>query len=504
VKADRAELLGDARKLAGGGSAMLLGSLFGNGLSYLYALFLARSLGAADFGVYALGLAIFNVAILIAPLGFETGALRFISHALGREDQAGAQRTTVQVMTLVLASSVLMALLLALGAHPLAIRVYGQPALAAVLLWVAAGIPLAVFSTVLLDVIRSFQLVRYTVLVKYLWEPCTKFLLAAVLIWAGWAVAGVLAGLLVTLAGSVVIALAAARRVTRLDTGRLPALTTRGLRSLFTYCAPLTVSSVLGVIAPRSDVLILGVWVSAKQVGIYSVASQTAAILALVLAAFTAMSTPMIGHMAARQDLPRLESLYTAVARWTSVCTVPLFCLFALFGSDILAMFGKDFPGGTAPLVILALGQVTYSITGLASTVLLMFGHSATVMRNTVVLCALLIVSNCLLVPRWGMIGAATAVSLTLATVGAISVWQVHALYRIHPFTRALFKPLIAGALATLIVLSARSVLPATPLPLLVALGALAYLLSLFSLRIEPVDRQMLGTIVARIRPVQG
>jgi O-antigen/teichoic acid export membrane protein len=493
--------VGDARKAAGGGAAMLLGSLFGNGLSYLYSLFLARSLGPADFGVYALGIAIFNVAILIAPLGFETGALRFISYALGREDRAAAQRTIVQVMTLVLASSMLMALMLALCARPVSVGVYHNPAVTHVLLWVAAIIPLAVFSTVLLDVIRSFQMVRYTVLVKYVWEPCAKFALAVPLIWAGYAVSGVLAALLVTVAVSVMIALAAALRVTTFGMGPLPALTTQGLKSLFAYCLPLTVTSMLGVIAPRSDVLILGMWVRAEQVGIYSVASQTAAILALVLAAFTAITTPMIGHMAAKRDLARLKSLYTAVARWTSVCTVPLFCLFALFGGDILAMFGKDFPRGSVALVILASGQVVYSITGLASTVLLMFGHSARVMRNTIVLCTLLIVSNCLLVPRWGMLGAATALSLTLATVGGISVWQVRALYGVQPFTRALFKPFVAGAGASLLVLSARSVLPWAAVPLLIALGALGYILILFLLRIEPVDRQMLGTIAARIRP---
>jgi O-antigen/teichoic acid export membrane protein len=479
---------------------MLFGSLFGNGLSYLYSMFLARSLGAREFGVYALGIAIFNVAILTAPLGFETGALRFISYALGRDDRAGAQRTVAQVMTLVLASSMVMALLLALCARPLAYRAYGHPELMTVLLWVAALIPLAVFSSVLLDVIRSFQLVRYTLLVKYIWEPCAKFALAAALIWAGYAVAGVLAALLVTLAGSVIIALAAARRLAAFGTGT-PALTRQGLRSLFAYCLPLTVTCVLGVIAPRSDLLILGMWVSAEQVGVYSVVSQTAAALALVLGSFTVISTPMIGHMAARQDIGRLQALYVAVARWTCVCTAPLFCLVALFGGDILELFGKDTPDGRLALAILALGQVAYSATGLASAILLMFGHSATVMRNSVVLAVLLIGSNCVLVPHLGMIGAAIGVATANAAVGAISLWQVRALYGVQPFAWGLVKPFIAAAVASVIVLGARAIVHPAPSSLLVALGALSYAAALLLLRIEPADRQMLGTIVARFRP---
>src|SRR5262249_43707137 len=82
--------LRDIRKIAGGGSSILLASAIGNGLSYLYSIFLARSLSPGDFGVYALGLALFNVLALMAPLGFETGALRFISSALARRDLAAA------------------------------------------------------------------------------------------------------------------------------------------------------------------------------------------------------------------------------------------------------------------------------------------------------------------------------------------------------------------------------------------------------------------------------
>src|SRR5262249_31329294 len=152
-----------------GGSSILIASVSGNGLSYLYSIFLARSLTPDDFGVYALGLAIFNVVVLIAPLGFETGALRFISSALGRHDLGAAQRTIVQIMVLVLLSGLAAGTLLALASPWLAARLYGNAALGRVLPWFAAAVPLAVFAAVLLDVIRSFQLVRYTVLVRYLW-----------------------------------------------------------------------------------------------------------------------------------------------------------------------------------------------------------------------------------------------------------------------------------------------------------------------------------------------
>jgi O-antigen/teichoic acid export membrane protein len=497
----RSQSLGDMRKVARAGASVLMGSLFGNGLSYLYSIFLARNLSPREFGVYALGLTVFSVVVLIAPLGFETGALRFISHALGRDDRRGAQRVIVQVTILVILSSLGAAVLLAVSAPWLSRRVYANAELARALWWFAAAVPLAVVSTVLLDVIRSFQLVRYTVLVKYVWEPCGKFVLGALLLWAGYALTGVLGALLLTSALSVVLALIAARRVAAFAAGDGPQLKSQGLMSLFMYCLPLTVSNVFGVIAPRSDMLILGMWVSPEEVGVYSVAAQTAAILALILAAFATMCTPMFGEMAATHDLKRLQGLYATVARWTTACTVPLFCLFAVFGEEILALFGKRFAAGATAMVILALGQVIYSAVGLASTVLLMFGHSRKIMTNTILLALLLIGSNWLLVPRWGIIGAASAVALSNAAIGFINLWQVRSLYGVLPLGWNLAKPVCAGAIASLLAWSVKGLFTPALLPLLVVLAGVVYALTLFLLRFEASDRQVFASIVARIRP---
>jgi O-antigen/teichoic acid export membrane protein len=495
------QALGDMRKVAHGGVLMLFASVLGNGLSYLYSIFLARSLDPGDFGAYVLGLTIFNIAVLTAPLGFETGALRFISLSLGRGDRDAARRTIVQIMTLVLLSGLAAGVLLVLASSWLGNSVYQNTQLARIMPWFAAAVPLAVFSAVLLDVIRSFQLVRYTVLVRYLWEPGGRFLLAAVLLWAGFAVGGVLAALLLTSACSALIAVVAARHVAGFDTAGTPAFSSRGLGSLFMYCLPLTVSSVFGVIAPRSDMLILGAWVVPEQVGVYSVVSQTAAILALILAAFNTMCTPVMGEIAATHDLRRLQPLYSTVVRWITACAVPLLGLFVVFGADILTLFGRRFTGGATALVILAAGQLIYCVLGLSGTVLLMFGHSRKVMLNSVLLAVFLIGSNLLLVPHFGIVGSAAAVAISNAAFGAINAWQVHRLYGVQPLAWGLMKPLGAGACAGLMAWSVKGLVAPALLPLVVVVAAVIYIAVLFVLRFDAADRELFGALRARIRP---
>jgi O-antigen/teichoic acid export membrane protein len=496
-------IFGDMRRIARGGAIVLLASVFGNGIGYVYSVFLARNLGPTTFGVYALGLTIFNVLLLVAPLGMETGVVKYVSQFLGSQKRADAERTIVQVVGLVLVSSLVIGVCLALMSKTIAISVYGKAELASALPLFAVALPIAALSSILLDVVRSFQLVRYTVFVKFLWEPCGKFLLSACLLWAGFGFAGVLAALIATAAVGLVIALTATVRIGAIGRDVSAPFSADGMRALLLFCLPLTVSNCFGVIAPRSDMLILGYWVSAEQLGVYSVVCQTASILALVLGAFNTLCAPLIGDISATRDLHRLQTLYQAVARWTTMCTVSLFCLIAIFGEEILAIFGRTFSAGWTCMVILALGQVSYSAVGLAGTILLMFGHSRQIMGNTIVLALFLVGSNLLLVPHWGIIGAAVAVAISTTAIGVINVRQVWSRYRIHPFTVGVVKPIVAGAVAAGITWTLKARLAASEYPILIASMGTIYVLCLAMLRFDETDREIFAPIMARLRPAR-
>jgi O-antigen/teichoic acid export membrane protein len=81
----------------------------------------------------------------------------------------------------------------------------------------------------------------------------------------------------------------------------------------------------------------------------------------------------------------------------------------------ILRWFGSDFSEGALALMILAVGQLVNAATGAVEPLLIMSGHEKYVRNNTLAsaLCNLLL--NLLLIPLWGINGAAVADSLTIA-----------------------------------------------------------------------------------------
>ena len=78
-------------------------------------------------------------------------------------------------------------------------------------------------------------------------------------------------------------------------------------------------------------------------------------------------------------------------------------------------------------LAILAVGQFINVVTGSVGWILIMCGYER-MMRNNIVICAALSVGlNLLLVPRFGVIGAALATAITLSLqmlIAAVMVWH--------------------------------------------------------------------------------
>jgi O-antigen/teichoic acid export membrane protein len=349
---------------------------------------------------------------------------------------------------------------------------------------------------VLLSSLQAFKTVRYTVALKYIWEPAGKFVLAALGLWAGWGLFGVLGAILITLAVSLTCALR--WTVREAGPGSLGAGSWTVTAGLLAFASPLIVSNLFGIVAPRSDVLILGAWVTPEDVGVYSAAFQTSAILALIVGAIDTTVAPVMGGLLARDDGRGVETVYQVASRWLLMLALPLFLLMVFFRSEVLSLYGGRFVAGGDCLLLLACAQLFNSATGPAASVILMSGHSRKIMTVSVVVGTLLIAGNLILIPRFGILGGAIAVASCQILASVIRVAQVWRLRRILPWSWGMLKPIGAGVLALGLAGLVRDV---TSMPALavVIVGAYATWLLLFT--VEDADRQTFATIAEQVRP---
>ena len=179
-----------------------------------------------------------------------------------------------------------------------------------------------------------------------------------------------------------------------------------------------------------------------------------------------------------------------------------------LAGQNILHIFGQEFIAGWLPLVILAGGQLVNAGTGGIAYILIMSGHQYHKLFGDLLLVILNILLNIYLIPRWGLVGAAVATSISMASVNILRAFQVYVMLKTHAYNWLYLKPIGAGLLAGILGIGLRPWLQDMHFFLALIIMALfiltTYSVSLWGMRLEKNDKMILSKIKNKINKKIG
>ncbi|PCJ69887.1 MAG: hypothetical protein COA62_10320 [Rhodobiaceae bacterium] len=163
------------------------------------------------------------------------------------------------------------------------------------------------------------------------------------------------------------------------------------------------------------DILMLGIFQSTDQSGLYAIASRISAMAIFATVALASFGAPLVAELYSQKKMDDLASISKTMARVAFALLVPAVIVLVLFGKDILGLFGQVFVTAYYPLLILVGGQVLATCFGVSVTILTMTAHEKIAARVLVLSVVANIVLNAALIPLYGMVGAAVATALTLA-----------------------------------------------------------------------------------------
>ncbi len=488
--------------LAKKSSLILAATVFGLGLNYFYSIVLARILGAMEFGIYALGLTVFNLVSTLAVAGLDSAVLRFVPRAMATADQAYVRSTIRVLLMLSLLFGGSFGVVLYVASPYISEFGFHAPASRPVLTVFAIGIPAFTVACVLIAGLQAFHDVVWRTTIKYLCEPLVRAVVAIWLLWIGWTVLGAAAAFVLATVVTALLALIPLRHHLRPssseDAQRLSA------RTVLSFSLPLLLSLLFASIATRSDILFLGYWTKPDEVGIYSAAFQTASILIVTLGAMESIATPLFSHSIARADYGELARLYKTVLRWSLTVALPMFLMMSFFAKEVLSLFGPGFESGAWPLAILAFGQIINAATASTHNVLVLTGHSRMVMWNSMGVGLLQVGLHMWLIPRYGIMGAAISTTSAMVIINFVRLLQSQLILGLQPFGRKVWKPLLAGGCCILAAFAISLWKPWLGLPWMVALVVLIYAAFLFILGLEKDDHVILLRVRESVRTYLG
>lgn len=180
------------------------------------------------------------------------------------------------------------------------------------------------------------------------------------------------------------------------------------------YSLPIFVTDGIGFLLTNADVIIVGMYLPPDQVAIYFAAAKVIVLMQFIFFAVKAAAGPRFAALFGKGDTAALENAAQQTARWSFWPSLTFGLMLLALGPWLLLLFGEGFSSGYILMVILFLGFLVKSAIGPAETLLNMAGKQVNCMILYTVTFISNISFNVVLIPLYGLIGAAIAAALAM------------------------------------------------------------------------------------------
>jgi len=405
---------------------MVIGSAIGLSIKVLSAvsivfmnIVVARTLGASETGLFFLGFTLVTIAAAAARLGFDQSIIRFVAAARENDDIDKLHGVYRKSICWVAIASISLTVLASFNVTWLVENFFPQPGFEPVVRSFLIAIPLIALYTMLAQAMQGLKKIAKSLLVLNVLMPMTLLLLMMLdPVYTAEAAAEyfILASFFALFSGLYFWHQSAPKtdKVKRFSSSQLWKTST-----------PLWAVVILSQVIQWSSQLMLGAWSTAENVAFFATAQRTAMLASFALFAVNAIAAPKFAALHEKGDIDGLKRIAIWSVRLMMLVAAPILMVMLLFPSWLMSFFGEEFRAASTALMILAIGQFINIATGSVGYLLSMTGHEKKVLSNTLLSAALAIALGALLIPSFGLVGAAVATATSVSAQNLLGVYQV-------------------------------------------------------------------------------
>ena len=430
------------------------GTIFSAAAAYFFKVYLARVLGAEALGVYALGMTIVGFVTVFSSLGLPRAALRYVSAYSATGKTALLRGFLAQSLVALGLCNALLAGAMYFAGPRIAVRFYHAPQLAPYIGWFVLIMLIGVLTAFLGQVLGGYKNVtRRTVINNFIGSP-VMMTATVVLVVLGFGLRGYIVAQLLSAALVLVVYGTLVWKLTpKVDsTSRVLPLE----REVISFSAAALGLAFLDFFISQADRVLIGRYLDVRDVGIYAVAWSMVAYLPIVLSSVNQIFAPTISDLHARGQRELLGRMFQTLTKWTLGLTVPLAAVMIIFAAPLMRIFGPDFELGAPILVIGAVGQLVNCGVGSSGIMLLMSGNQRSLIWVQGASAVIMVALNLLLIPYWGIVGAALASAITVVVTNVANLGRVRRTLHLSPYNRSYARLAFPFLASIAVVLMAR------------------------------------------------
>ena len=450
---------------------------------FVLAFLVAQFFGDSGAGIFLSATAIYMIAGNTAKIGSETAMVYFVSQLRAAEPTARVDAFASRMIRPVALAAVALTVLLLAASGPLSELIADEAAddLRWSIIATAPFLAAWPLSAVYLGASRGLGSMKPTATIHQITRPMLQL-------------AGVVIGAAFDVSLPVLCLLWAVPIITTVPLARRAFLALDGTTevelpepaAVWSFARPRGVSTSFQIAMERLDVLIVSAIAGEAAAGVYGTLSRLITSGNFFMFSVSQAMAPQISKLFALGDLAGARRLYHATAAWTMISVWPLFLLCATRPETALSVFGDEFVVGADALRILGLGMLVAAAFGPVDFVLLMRGQSGRSLGNITLALAVNVILDLVLVPDYGIEGAAIAWVAGAIVYRLLPTWQIFRDVQLMPFGR---PGLLVGVLAA-VTFGGAGLVPATdflPVAGISIAAGLVFVGLLYALR-DPLD----------------
>lgn len=403
----------------------LSANVFATGFGLVTTVIIARTYGADMLGIVAILQSFFILTTIFTVLGTNTSILRLIPEHITKYSPTSAFKVYQKIQYFVAGLSVITGGILFSASGFISEVIFSKPHLQ---FYFALTAIFIVFKSLMLlnqQAVRGLRLIRAFAFMQLL-PHLSKLLILLLITFFFFHQDNPVYALIGSFVATSLVGIWLMNQVFRQKSAAGDIVHPMSLKDILSISVPMLMTSTMMFIIGQTGVLILGMFRPEAQVGYYAIAVKLASLSTFVLTAINSMAAPKFSelyHSDKVDDLFYVAKKSAKLIFWT---TTPILIGFIVLGKPVLqTVFGSEFAIAYPALILLALGQFVNSAAGATGYFMNMTGHQ-NMFRNIVFIAALTnIVLNILLIPQFGLYGAA------IAAMVSIMIWNIATLHYI-------------------------------------------------------------------------
>lgn len=431
IKRFKSSLKGDVHfsELFRGSVLAFIFRLVGIAAGYLFTILITQGYGAEAMGIFALSFTVLQIAAVFGQFGMDTVILKITGENSAKNNGASViQNAYVKIVMIVLLLSLFISIGLYWSSPLIATAVFDTPTMILPLQWIALSVlPMAILA-IHKEALRGLkEIISYSIFTTVSVPFIASIGLIVLLTVGNYSKEMPV----VAQIGSIIISAIFAVLIWRKKYKRVVSDSNQFSKNedFLTYtdiikiAIPMMFASSLFLIMNWTDTLMLGIFRTQEEVGVYNVALKISMLTSITLMAINAIAAPKFSEMWGKKDINGLKKVVQQSSKMIFWSSLPILILFLLAPKFLLAFFGDEFTIGATVLVILTIGQFFNAISGSVGTLLSMTGHQVIVQNVLIVSIVINIFLNYILVAPLGMVGVG------IATATSTVIWNLLMVY---------------------------------------------------------------------------